>query len=186
MKDLIGLVLGGGKSLRMKRDKSVLRIGERSLAEIQKGNIENFVEKVLFSGPDHLSSGIETIPDLVPDLGPLGGIYSSMKRHTGHSFLVLPVDVYFKDPEIISKLLFNRDPECSGTVFYNLDRKKPEPLMGIYEHTCFEALQRCIEIEELSAMTFVEEQRFHWVKVEPDWININTPEDLESIHPHRP
>ena len=185
MKELYGLVLGGGKSRRMKEDKSMIEIEGVPLWKIQQNNIAPFVDKIFFSGPSKPDDSLNNIEDVIPDQGPLGGIYSALKAYPEHPFLVLPVDAYFTEPSVISKVIFERDPECHGTVLFDLKRNEVEPLMGIYEADCLEAIEKAMELGELSAKTFVNEQRFHWVQVNPTWINLNTPEDLGSIPHHR-
>src|SRR5690554_6543570 len=66
------LLLAGGKSSRMGRDKAAMRLGDQSLHD-------RALELLRALGPRRLLiSGPGGVPDLVPDAGPPSGLYSTL------------------------------------------------------------------------------------------------------------
>ncbi len=182
---ICGLILGGGESRRMGQDKALIRIKGRTLAEIQYEYLGPFVQKTFFSGPEIDDPFMLNIPDMIPGLGPLGGIYSALKHYPDNAFFSLPVDVYLEDAEPLRALIKERDTSANGTILYNKATEKPEPLMGIYEPACLLSLKEAISSNKLKARRFVTENDFKMVPLSPSWKNINTPGDLEALLDHQ-
>ena len=180
MAEVLGLVLAGGKSSRMGKDKRFLEFNGKELWKHQEDLFKSLGLKAYFSVdkaqpkiPKHLQ-----IVDSFGDLGPLGGIASAMSAFPGVSFLVMPVDVVFNDEfdlNIIRKLM-KALPKAS--VLYNSKRDEIEPLMGVYPGRLFKGLIQAIRIEKLSVRSFVEENGFEKEMVYQSWKNLNWPEDL--------
>ncbi len=101
-----GLVLAGGRSLRMGRDKAGLRLGGgKTLLEHSIDLLTRAGCGVVLVSGDHRQHG--GIADLYPQLGPLGGIASVLDTRpdlTG-PLLVVPVDMPALDPRDLRRLL---------------------------------------------------------------------------------
>ncbi|TNE76293.1 MAG: molybdenum cofactor guanylyltransferase [Gammaproteobacteria bacterium] len=82
-----GLVLAGGLSTRMGADKAQLRRNEQTMLAYACQLLESLGLPVAVSG------GRTGIPDLVPQAGPLGGVYSALKQLQPKALLVVPVDM---------------------------------------------------------------------------------------------
>ena len=106
---LYGLLLAGGKSSRMGRDKSTLvyngkTLGEHALALLG----ECGVDKVLVSGS---IPGYPGVRDLIPGCGPLGGIHAVLHYLDeqglldGSPLLVIPVDMPLLDIQTLDILV---------------------------------------------------------------------------------
>ena len=82
--DCTGVILVGGKSRRMGVDKARLRLGGRTLlARVREHAAQlGFRVRVVRK-------------DLVPPCGPLGGIYTAMKRSRADALLFLSCDMPF-------------------------------------------------------------------------------------------
>ncbi len=158
---LYGLVLAGGRSRRMGRDKAALQYQEgvphvRRTAEL----LGAVCERVFVScradqvaapgvapaaGPE--ASGLAALPDAIgriPDAftigGPLNGILSALAAHPGAAFLVAACDLPFLSEESLRTLVAGRDASKPMTVFLNPAREHfPEPLCAIYEPSYPEA-----------------------------------------------
>jgi molybdopterin-guanine dinucleotide biosynthesis protein A len=136
---LYGLVLAGGRSRRMGRDKAALAYhGEphvRRTAALLAGVCERvFVSRRADQAGEALFEGYETIPDAFDIGGPLNGILSALAAHPRAAFLVAACDLPFLSAEALSVLVANRDPSKLLTVFENPARENfLEPLCAIYE-----------------------------------------------------
>lgn len=96
-----GLVLAGGRSSRMGMDKATLLIDGITLLQRSKALLSQVgVQQVLISG----DSGLNGIPDVYPDSGPLGGIHAAL-LHAQHDLLIVPVDMPLLSGELLLSLL---------------------------------------------------------------------------------
>ena len=81
--NILPVVLAGGKSKRFGEDKSQAKLGGKILIDYILSELIDEFNEVLIVANDpikHLSSGkITKIEDFQKNLGPLGGILSSMK-----------------------------------------------------------------------------------------------------------
>jgi molybdopterin-guanine dinucleotide biosynthesis protein A len=102
-----GVVLAGGKSSRMGEDKKNLRWEGETLLDRSKRILSEVVgaERVLVSGGP---PGSDSCPDLIAELGPLGGLYSILERlkEEGETWiLVIPVDMPLIKTDLLSFLV---------------------------------------------------------------------------------
>lgn len=102
-----GVVLAGGKSSRMGQDKKNLRWEGETLLDRSKRVLSEVVgaERVLISGS---SLGPGSCPDLIAELGPLGGLYSILERLRDEGeiwILVIPVDMPLIKTDLLSFLV---------------------------------------------------------------------------------
>ena len=117
---LNGLILAGGKSLRMGVDKSTLQIHGKPQVAHLTAILEPFVEQVFISVRDeqknstHLN-GLEIITDEYKTASPLNGILSAMKTHPELSWLVIAVDMPNITADAIKILIQNRNKKSAAT-----------------------------------------------------------------------
>ncbi|HWR95299.1 MAG TPA: molybdenum cofactor guanylyltransferase [Arenimonas sp.] len=95
---VLGVVLAGGLSRRMGRDKALLDLHGRPLLRRQVEVLAALCGQVVVSG-DY--AGYDCVPDFGARRGPLGGIHSVCARFPAAGLLVLPVDM----PQITSATL---------------------------------------------------------------------------------
>lgn len=101
---IVGLVLAGGRSSRMGRDKALLRIDGLTL-------LERTARVLRDAGAEHIAvSGArdDGIPDRWADAGPVGGIASAASRLPDGQWLVVPVDMPRLDAALLDALLVER------------------------------------------------------------------------------
>jgi molybdopterin-guanine dinucleotide biosynthesis protein A len=135
---LQGLVLTGGHSRRMARDKAALEYGGRSQLERAMSLLTPLVGRSFVSlRPDQLAdpqrASYPCIIDLQPDLGPIGGIHAALHAEPDCAWLVLACDLPFLDTATLQQLIAERAPEKVATAFLSDFDGKPEPVCAIYE-----------------------------------------------------
>ena len=86
---LLGVILAGGQSSRMGLDKATLPIAGTTLleymrAKLQRAGIDEIV--ICRNAPGFLN-------DEIPQLGPLGALYTLSQRYPGRRALIIPVDM---------------------------------------------------------------------------------------------
>lgn len=96
-----GIVLAGGKSLRMGRDKSLLQRGNQSMLEFSRNLLLNSsCSDVIISrnAPGYIA-------DVIPDMGPCSGLHAGLKQLPDSGWLtVLPVDMPLMTSEQLKRL----------------------------------------------------------------------------------
>ncbi len=137
---LFGLVLAGGKSTRMKKDKAVLNYHGKPQTEYAYKFLSQYCEKVFLSNRSEQKDsvgyqGLAQIHDLkqFSGIGPLGGILSAMSNYPEAAWLVLACDLPYVGEETIQHLINFRDPQKIATAYQSSYNQLPEPLCAIYE-----------------------------------------------------
>lgn len=138
--NLYGLVLAGGKSTRMGKDKAGIVYMDKPQLQVAYELLEQFCSKVFISSrkdqtivpPCHLYPRIEDSPEY-EGKGPLAGILSAMKLHPEPAWLVLACDLPFINVQTIENLLNHRHSGAIATAYRNHFDHLPEPLCAVWE-----------------------------------------------------
>ena len=142
---LYGLVLAGGRSARMGRDKAALTYGGRSQLERAFELLRPHVQRAFVSVradqvDDPVRARYERIVDGRSDLGPIAGILAAQAEHPEVAWLVLAVDLPLLDSATLEHLTWARRPERQATAYRSSHDGLPEPLCAIYEPASREAV----------------------------------------------
>lgn len=183
-----GIVLAGGKSSRMGRDKSLLRLGGRTLLRRTVGVLAEVLDEVLIVADraDRFNdlAGVRVVADLVPDIGPLGGIYTGLKEAGRPSAFVVACDMPLLDPRVIAgqvDVWRTTDADGGADALVPVLNGEPEPLHSIYSKRCLPAIERRIERGEYRVRALFDAVRVHFWEPDPAdarcFANINTPAD---------
>jgi len=134
---LYGLVLAGGQSRRMGRDKALLvRDGKSQLRHIAL-LLDAVTDRIFVSAradqkDDPERSQFETIVDRYDDMGPIAGVLSAMDEHPEADWLVIACDLPNIDNTTLQFLIEHRSAEHPFTAFRSSHDELPEPLCAIY------------------------------------------------------
>ncbi len=139
------LVLAGGRSSRMQRDKAALSYHGRTQLEWAVALLEPFVDRVFISvradqTADPVRARFDQIVDTHENLGPIAGILAAQAKSPDAAWLVLACDLPFLDGETLEYLIAARQPQRLATAFRSTHDGLPEPLCTIYEPASREAL----------------------------------------------
>ncbi len=135
---LYGLVLAGGRSTRMRRDKAALAYQgrtqlERAMALLSAHVARAFVSVRADQGSDAVRARFAQIRDAHENLGPIAGVLAAQAQHPEAAWLVLACDLPLLDEATLAHLLRARDPARSATAYRSSHDGLPEPLCAIYE-----------------------------------------------------
>ena len=141
---LNGLVLIGGKSSRMNKDKSKLVYHDNlPQHEYLTNLLGNFCENVFVSARDE-AQAVDYKNDVITDkfigLGPYGGILSAFQTNPNSAWLVVAVDLPYLDEATISNLITKRNTSRAATCFIDPKNEFPEPLITIWEPRAYPIL----------------------------------------------
>lgn len=142
---LYGLVLAGGRSTRMQRDKAALEYAGRSQLERAVELIAPLVERVFVSvrpeqAGEPLRGRFAQIVDSGEVAGPIAGIIAAQSLHPDAAWLVLACDLPLLDSQTLGHLLRSRQPGRQATAYRSTHDGLPEPLCAIYEPSSREAI----------------------------------------------
>lgn len=135
MAGLYGLILCGGRSVRMQQDKSQLDYHGLPQWQYLSQLLAPLTEGVYLScrADQQLDTDLQVIVDSVGDAGPATGILSAFKAFPDRAWLVLACDLPLISAQSLSLLVSKRDVHKEATAFISSFRQSPEPLMTIWE-----------------------------------------------------
>lgn len=184
----LGVILAGGKGLRMGEEKALLVLeGKTLLQRVHEALSQVFPEVIVVA---HSVEPFAHLPyrcvaDRSPGLGPLSGIETALREAGGKAIFVVACDMPFLNPEVIRHMIDLQNgydlviPDLSDGL---------HPLHALYTPGCLPAIQAKIEAGDLTLHTLsrqvrtyrVREEFFH--KFDPQLrsvMNLNTPEEME-------
>jgi molybdopterin-guanine dinucleotide biosynthesis protein A len=184
-----GVIQAGGRSVRMGgRPKGLMELGGRRLIERVLMALTPVVDDVLVvtNTPQlYAFLGLPMVPDVYPDRGSLGGIYSGLRAAPGQAALTVACDMPFLHPEVL-KLLAERSGE--GDVVIPRVDEQLETLHAAYGKACLPHIEERLLAGKLKIVGFFESVRVVEI-TEADvarfrdprlvFMNVNTPEELD-------
>jgi molybdopterin-guanine dinucleotide biosynthesis protein A len=142
---IYALVLAGGRSTRMQRDKAALTYHGRTQLEWAVSLLQPHAKRVFVSvRPDQTNDPVrarfDQIVDSQENLGPIAGIMAAQAKHPDVAWLVLACDLPFLDNATLTHLIAARQPQRLATAYRSSHDGLPEPLCAIYEPASREPL----------------------------------------------
>ena len=191
--EVSGVILAGGASRRLGRNKALERIGGQTLIERVAGSIAPVSAEVIVvvASPAQaaalpLPAGVRVVSDLYPGCGSLGGIYTGLSVSREPWVLVVACDMPFLNPRLLRRLM---------TMRRNVDavvpclEGQPEPLHALYSKTCLAPMDRMLRAGQLKIAPLFEAVRVRYVgegtidRFDPDhrsFFNVNSLADVEE------
>ncbi|MEO8591016.1 MAG: molybdenum cofactor guanylyltransferase [Flavobacteriales bacterium] len=181
-----GVVLAGGQSSRMGRDKALVEIEGRTMLDRGIELLRPHVREVLVVGDPtkYTTTHGTVIPDEEPGLGPLGGLVTALKRARYVRLLVIACDLPNLNDRLMVRLKLALDeghdavvPKHEGLI---------EPLAGAYHRRSVDAFEVCLRQRTLKMSDALAKVRTTWLDVRPGedrwpkelFRNVNSPSDL--------
>lgn len=182
-----GLLLAGGRSRRMRRDKAALRLHAQPQLHHAFALLSDTCDRAFISTRagqenDKLFGDLPRVEDKITEIGPLGGIISAQMTHPQVAWLVLACDLPFVTAEVLAHLKSLRDPTRLATAFCSSRDGLPEPLCAIYEPKSHVRLLNFLAMGVRCPRKILLNSRTMLLEL-PDrdaLANLNTPEDLDK------
>ena len=135
---LFGLVLAGGASTRMQRDKAALVYHDKPQLQWTYELLLQHCSAVFVSvRPDQrldpTRAAYPQIVDRQPGIGPIAGISAALLEHPKVAWLVVACDLPFVDAGTLAALIASRDPRRVASAYRSSHDGLPEPLCAIWE-----------------------------------------------------
>ena len=184
-KNITAIILTGGKSARMGSDKGLLMMNGKTFVGRIIDAVTPFVKEIVLVGNNskYDEFGLKRYRDVVPNCGPLGGIFTGLFYSETDDNLVLSCDVPLITWEVLEHLLESSDSEADVN---QLESKGDTmPLVALYKKQCMHACLDELKKGERRLRAVVEKWNTKTIKLDPEMEpfvrNINTPAQLEAI-----
>lgn len=155
--NLSAVILAGGESRRMGKDKAWLEVGGQPLITRALSTLRaSGIEEVLISGragTDYSTLGCTVLFDHEPGCGPLAGVERALSAANAPLVLVLAVDLPKMTAQFLCKLAQHCDP-LTGAV--PKLKGELEPLAAIYPKRCHFIARDCLLKFHRAARDFAE------------------------------
>ncbi len=184
MNNLNGLVLVGGRSLRMGIDKAHInyhgKTQQEYLLELLRKHCKDAFVSCRNVAPNPTINHAYIV-DLYPSAGPMGALLSAF-AHANEPWLVVACDMPFVNDDAVGFLLQNRRPDKIATAFKNAATNNPEPLLAIWEPKALLLLQLAFENQQRSLLKVLQTADIQQIEaLDPKWlVNVNTPEEQKK------
>ena len=187
--DLSIAILAGGRSSRMGTDKAFVSVlGGPLIEEILSQSAGLGLESLIVTNrpAEYAYLGVPLFGDVLPDKGPLGGLYSALHSAARPHVLCIACDMPFVVRPLLDYLI-SLIPE-GDAIMPRLDGEA-EPFRAIYSRACLAPIRAALEAGRMRMISFFPDVRVRFVeeaeidRFDPQhlsFFNVNTPEDLEQ------
>jgi len=177
------ILLAGGESRRMKRDKARLSIENRPLIQTLLDQIEGFFSEILISvsrGQRYDFLSYRHVEDEVEGRGPLAGILSGLRAASHELCVVVACDIPYVDPIFLNRLI-----DEAGGFEIAVPRSEAgmfEPLLAVYKKSIIPAIEKILKSPNPQVLSLFDRCRTRFLDFsEITWLrNLNTPEEYED------
>jgi molybdopterin-guanine dinucleotide biosynthesis protein A len=185
-------IQAGGESRRMGSDKALQPFLGQPLILRLLSRLAWIADEVLVTSnqpEQYRFLGLDPIPDLMPGLGALGGLYTALSAATHLYVAVVACDMPFASPEIfLAELALLRETGADAVI--PRSDEGTEPFHAVYRaETCLPHVREVIESGKQRADAWFGKVNIRYMDEEeilpydPDrlaFFNINTPDDYHS------
>ena len=191
--DIGALILMGGKNSRMNGNvKGLLKIKNSTFLEKIQETLNDF-SSIYLSINDKFSKnqkqefekmGFKLIEDIYKEIGPLGGIYSSLLNCKEEYLFITACDMPFITKNSIEVLCNKVDKNTDGVVFYDKNNKL-YPLGAIYSKKVIPIIEEMIKQKNYKLSYLIDKSNFVKINIEKTDIplkvlsNINTLQEYD-------
>lgn len=173
--DITAIILAGGKSSRMGSDKSLLKLGEKTLIEHVADSLRPYVDSVLIVTNDQekykFLKNVRFVPDIEENQGPFIGLISGISASETIWSFVTSCDMPLIDGNIIN-YLWNRK---KGYIVSPSSSEGFEPMLSLYSKEILPYAKKLMDSNMRSINKFIS------YMAELNYAVIINKEDIESI-----
>jgi molybdopterin-guanine dinucleotide biosynthesis protein A len=184
-----GVILAGGASRRMGRNKALLELEGRPLIALIVERLRPVVDEVIVVADDtacYAPFADRCVPDVYRGVGTLGGIHAGLEAARHELVLVVACDMPFLKREVLDWFVAaaGGDGGREADLVILKHEAGVEPLHAVYRKSCLPAIEATIRSGERCAFAFYDQIRVRYVApaeiaaLDPElesFRNVNTP-----------
>ena len=186
------IILAGGQSLRLGKDKALTTVGGMNLIERVSSRLKLFSDRIMVVTSQELfplltaSYQGEIIVDKYIRRGPLVGVYTGLLAATSQHILAVACDMPFLNVELLNYII-NLSAGYDAIVPC-LSGGETEPLHAVYSRNCIGTIKGMLESKDWSMNTLLKKLNVRCVteeecrRYDPEllsFFNVNNRQDLE-------
>jgi len=191
MDSIEGFILVGGQSRRMGTDKSQLLFAGQTFVDRIAGELAAVTTSVKVVGGNACPTklNLQTVPDVYPEWGALGGVQAAISACAGEWALVVGCDFPLVTRQLFTKLASLR-ADFDAVAPIQADGI-PQPLCTLYRlEPCLRLAEQLIKSGERKPVALLQSVKTRWVSFDEVsnlegadrfFDNINTPEDYVRV-----
>ena len=186
---MAGIILAGGESKRLGRDKAFETVGGRPILDrvVEAASLVSAKLYIVANDPSKFteySSRAELLRDEIPSLGPLGGLYTALLATKDQDNFLVPCDAPFVQPKLL-KFLLSELEGCDAVV--PIFGKLTHTTLAGYSVTCLPAIEKQLSLGRLKVKSFFQDVQVKYPdddsinrydKLGLSFFNVNTEADL--------
>jgi len=184
-----GVILAGGKSVRMGTDKAFLKVGSQCMIEHIAGELTKVFSEVLISGGDPATGsrlGLRVLDDLVESNSPLSGIHAALHGALYDKCLVVACDMPFVSADLACFMIKQVEGYDIAVPRHGIYL---QPLFAVYCRSCLPAIEKSLSSARYKVDDFYPLVRVNYVSMESFcseadidtvFFNVNTLVDLNK------
>ncbi|HBV96097.1 MAG TPA: molybdenum cofactor guanylyltransferase [Desulfotomaculum sp.] len=186
--DITGIILAGGKSRRMGKDKALLEIGGVTMIERVAGVVASVCTEVIIAGGSNQLNipGCRTVPDIFPGCGPLCGLHAGLTAAGSRYSFAAACDIPFLDAGLMRRIIAEIEEGYDAVMLKT--GQFFEPLFSVYSRDYARAAEECIKKGIYKVTAPLELVSWKEVAVSPEELagleralmNVNTPEEYRK------
>ena len=187
---MTGIILSGGKNVRMGRNKAFIEInGERIIDRTIRIFRRLFSEIILVTNTplEYLDYDVKIVTDLIKGKSSLGGIYTGLFHASSDHALVVACDMPFIDETFIRYMI---DTIGASDIVVPNPPDGFQPLHAIYSKRCLPHIRHLINEDRLKVTGFYKKSKTLFIP--PDvigtfeawetmFLNVNSRQDLQEL-----
>lgn len=181
---LTGVVLAGGKSIRMGSEKGLILFKGKAMIQYSIELLEKITDTILISSslPEYSAFKQALVPDTVPNIGPIGGIHACLSRMNTKFAFFIPCDMPMASIKMANRLI-NASPGFDIAVPRSLNQEV-HPLFGVYSKDLLPLIQLQINAGDYKLKNLLNKAKTYYLDYsldEENYLNnINRPEDVRQ------
>ncbi|MEM6802682.1 MAG: NTP transferase domain-containing protein [Bacteroidota bacterium] len=185
--DIKGIVLAGGRSKRMGKDKGLIDYHGKPQRIYCYELLKNLgLSSVHISCREDQEEELSAFGPIIDPPGRSGPIFileNAFQLLHDSALMLIPCDVPLIDKKSLEFLVANRNLNKIATAFLSPFDHKPEPLLAIWEPSSLDLIQSYIQVGNFSPRKLLMEADAHVIEAPfPQKLrNVNTPEEAEEI-----
>lgn len=181
------VILAGGKSSRMGKDKALLEINGKNFIKQLSEELDWFNEKLIARGNNSEIPEVSwpVIPDVYQERGPIGGLHASLSICQSDALFFVSCDMPLIQSSL-AKFLCDSMTEAYDAVVVKSEDGRVHPLCAVYRKATVKVFEKQILAGNNRIMGALDKMRVKYVTIDftkgaQQLLNVNTPKDYLEL-----
>lgn len=182
------IILAGGKNSRYGQEKAFLRIDETTIIEKQIRALSKILDEIIIVTNERLrykNLDAKVVTDIIPDSGPLGGLYSGLAISSNIHCFLIGCDMPFVNLNLIKHMI---DKIGEKDIIVPMSAGGKEALYAIYSINCLGNVKNQVEKGQFKLVDILKFHKVEYIsneevkRFDPEeysFFNVNCPSDYE-------